>query len=372
MKPIWRVLIPVLVLAVGGGLVFFFSSAGRDWRLARTSTADLLLNALGSPQEVGLQRTLAKRYTEEGKLADAIGVYSRLTAQVKDNPALWIEQARLLYVVGNFPEAAESVQHALQNDRSVEALALAGDIQAMLGDKAQAKQLYVEATQKQPNYEQALAGLALFDTEEHQFAASEARLQKVQNPKSSLFFLAQGFLEEQRGSLEKARASYKKSLEIDPNQIRTLLLNIALLIRDAHSPNDTQQVEAFLQRAERLAPASRSIPYYRGLLHLSLKQFEEAERAFNAALERDPNFTDALFQLSQAQVRQGKLKESEVTRQRFETVNDYQREINNLQIRIGRFPTDIALWKQMKGLAEAHQDASRLRLAEQRLQTLSH
>lgn len=365
------ILLVLLGLLVGGG-IFWLSPAGRKWRIARTSTADLLLASLSAPQDVEMQKALAKRYVEEGKITEAIGVYTRLTAEAKEDVTLWQEQARLLYIAGNFSEALESVQPLLNRERSTEALCLAGDIQAMLGDKVQAKALYQEALQKEPNREQALAGLSLFATEEHQFSESDALLAKAQNPSSSLFFLAQGFLEEQKGALEKAREAYERSLSRDPNQIRALLLYVALLVRDAHTPNDTQRAEELLKRAESLAPGSRALPYYQALLEIAQKRLPEAEQALSKAIERDPNFTDALFQLSQVQLRLGKTRESDETRTRFERVNDYQREINNLQVRIGRFPTDILLWKQMKGLAEAHQDTPRVRLAEQRLQTLSH
>lgn len=356
----------------GGVLALFLSPVGKDWRIAHTSTADLLLNSLSSPQDISLQKSLLKRYVEEGKIAEAVEVSKRLTALSPNDATLWIEQSRLLYTLGNFSEAGESAQRALQQKRSAEVLVILGDVQAMLGDRAQAKQHYQEATQLDPNSEQAWAGLALLATDEHQFAEAVSLLQKISNPKSDAAFLAKGYLEEQEGLLEQARASYEKSLSIDPNQIRTILLLIALQIRDAHISEAPQKVEELLQRAERLAPGSRSVPYYRGLLHLSQKHLPEAEQEFQAALNRDPNFTDALFQLSQVQVRQGKQMESEKTRQRFEAVNDYQRDINNLQIRIGRSPEDASLWRQMKVLAEAHQDAPRVQLAEQRLQSLSH
>src|SRR5207302_897437 len=116
--------------------------------------------------------------------------------------------------------------------------------------------------------------------------------------------------------------------------------------------------------------SSPLVPYYRGILLTTRHHYEAAAEQFRIALTRRPGFTDALYNLSMALSFAGRPQESAAIRRQFERLRDYDRAVTNLQIRIGRDPSNAALWRRLLQLAEAQGDTSRISLARKRLQEI--
>jgi tetratricopeptide (TPR) repeat protein len=87
----------------------------------------------------------------------------------------------ILHLPGSLKMAQPYVQSAVNRDPADPLLrADAGDLQLLLGDRAGAQRLYLQALQRDPWTAQALIGLGTIARDEHEWAASARWLEKAQ------------------------------------------------------------------------------------------------------------------------------------------------------------------------------------------------
>ncbi|HZO89451.1 MAG TPA: tetratricopeptide repeat protein [Chthonomonadaceae bacterium] len=370
-----RPVLAVVGLAAVVLLVWLYgTSRGREWRLERTGTADLLAETLSHPEDALAQRILGRRLLAEGKAEEAASAFAREAAAQPGAIDPLVAQGRALLQAGRPVEALTPLEAALpQAPKSAEALAALGEVHYALGNSAQAEQAFRTAIQASPSSAAAYAGLAFVLADRYNYeAARQAATKAVQlAPGSGQAYLARGYVEDQAGNSAGAVQAYTRALQLEPDDGRAWELMAGVRTRIARQPQEFARAEEALARAERLRPQSPLIPYYRGLLLSNQHKYSQAIPEFRRALDRSPELTDALYHLSVALAFAGQPAESARARARFERLRNYHREMETLQILLGRDPNSVALWRKMEQLALAQGDEAHLRLARQKLQALA-
>jgi tetratricopeptide (TPR) repeat protein len=212
----------------------------------------------------------------------------------------------------------------------------------------------------------------LADSHQHDQARDAAQRAQRLAPDSSRANEALGYALSAAGDMGGAIRSLQKAVKIDPKNGRAWGLLAAERVRAARTPTEFADADAALAKADEFLPASPLVPYYRGLLLSARRDYPAAVKEFRRALERKPYYSDALYNLSVALALSGRKEESAATRARFERLHNYERDINNLQLQLGRDPNNKELWQKMKELATSFGDASRTELAREKTRAMSH
>jgi tetratricopeptide (TPR) repeat protein len=374
MRPLRRpVLAVLLLLPLAAGAWLYGTPAGQRWRLARLSTADLLAWTLAHPQDGPAQALLGNRLLAEGKPQEAADAFAAQAAAEPQSVQARIAQGRALIRAGAPAEALAPLEAALRLPAgSADAHAALGEAYYALDNRTLAQTQFETALRNDPSSLAAQAGMAFVAADQHQLDTARAAAERAVQiaPDSSLACTAQGYVADQSGDSDAAIRALTRAVTLDAADGRAWSLLAAVTTRTAQTADGFARAEQALTQAEALLPQSPLVPYYRGQLRMKQARYEEAIAQFQRALARSPGFTDALYNLSVAQAFAGQKAESARTRAQFERAQDYSREITNLQLRIGRDPSQAALWRRMQQLAAAYGDAGRERLATTRLQRL--
>jgi len=368
-------LVVILFSALATAVWLYGTSSGREWRLSRASTADLLAMTLSHPNDAQAQRILGERLMTERRFVEAATAFAALGAA--ETKAAWplVMQGRALLEAGQFGDALGPLEEALRREpNNADALAALGETHYLLGNRVEALEKYGKAVKRDPSNARAWAGFAfpLADSHKHTDSREAARKALALEPDSSRAYMALGYAENEAGNGRAAEEALARAVTLDANNGRAWGLLAAARTRSARTPQEFEAAADALAKADALLPDSPLVPYYRGLLLAAQHRHAEAVDEFRRALERNPHFTDALYNLSVSLAFAGRKRESAEVRARFERAHAYHRDVNNLQLRIGRDPANADLWRRMKRLAEAHGDEERARLAGQRLERLGN
>jgi tetratricopeptide (TPR) repeat protein len=104
----------------------------------------------------------------------------------------------------------------------------------------------------------------------------------------------------QSGSPERATASFKRELEVNPNDFDSNLY-LGFLARQDENFEDA---ERFLQRALQVRPGDLAVRYQIAALHLSIGKIEEAQGELEQVIKEAPNFVEAHVSLARAYYRE--------------------------------------------------------------------
>ncbi|MGG7036268.1 MAG: tetratricopeptide repeat protein, partial [Flavobacterium sp.] len=131
--------------------------------------------------------------------------------------------------------------------------------------------------------------------------------------------------------------------------------NIALILVSQDKPNEAI---AAVQEAEKENPNDHSLILTEAELHLKLKDYDSYTRCVNAALAKDPNNVDLLFNLGVISANSGKLEEATKYYKRVLEINpDYVNANINLAELILR--NDEKMVKEMNSLGMSEKDNKR-------------
>lgn len=166
---------------------------------------------------------------------------------------------------------------------------------------------------------QATAGPALVDElaaavallREERLAEAEPALERIlqsqPNQPDALHFL--GVLQHTQGRVEEAVSLIRRSLAVAPHNASAWnnLGNVLLL-----ASRFTEAAEAYDQAVQRGDPRGAEVPRALsnlGVLYDRLGRLADSERVLRQALEREPEFADAWYHLSNAIIKQGRVHE---------------------------------------------------------------
>jgi tetratricopeptide (TPR) repeat protein len=351
----------------------FGTDSGREWRWQHLSTADLLARTLAYPEDVLAHRILAERLMAEGRFEEAA---TTCVAWIRLEPGSampFITQGRALLQAGKPLDAIHPLKEAIRRaPHNANALAALGETLYSVGERVQAEKYLKQAVNRDPSNATAQARLACVLADNHDFIAASTFAEQAMKvtPNSAEGYFATGYVADKMGNSAEAIRALSQTVEIDPLHGQAWELLAAVRVRVARRSEEISQAEATLTQAERLRPHSSLVPYYRGLLRIQQKRYGAAVEEFRHALERDPHFTDALYNLSLALALNGEKEGSARVRKQFQQLSHYIRERSRLQMRIGRDPQRADLWERLAKLAEANGDAHLAELARTRLEAI--
>lgn len=122
-------------------------------------------------------------------------------------------------------------------------------------------------------------------------------------------------LYEQRGNVDLAQQHYRRALDIAPHDPGVLNAYGVFLCRHGQVADSEQY---FLQAASDPNYATAEAAYTNaGICLLKIDRKKEAEKVFRRALQVDPNYAEALWQLARLSFNAGKYLESRAFLQRF-------------------------------------------------------
>jgi len=362
----------ILFLTVTGWLVA--TPSGRQWRLQRTSVADLTLLAVAQPQDTAVAEALTAKLIREAKFEDAATIYAAWATALPTASLPLQKQGEALIRANRFSDAVPILESAFQRDNTnVEALAQLGYAHFLAGERTQAEEKADNALSIQPNSVSANAVKAFVFAERHQFASAKESLQKADATQlnTTLYASAKGYVADKEGDTAAATLAFLEAVRYDENNGQAWTWLAGVQIRTANTPEAFAKASEWLQKAAALLPHASVVPYSYGLLAFKQGDYPAAAVQFQNALNLNPNSTETLYQLSLALELAGRKAEGTSVRKRFEKMSAYQRDINNLQIQIGHDAQNILLWKKMLRMAQANEDRERIQLAQDRISKLS-
>jgi tetratricopeptide (TPR) repeat protein len=369
------ILLLSIILAAGFSFVYvFLTPSGQEWRLSRTSTSDLMARSLTNPGDVKIQMALGRRLMAEGRMEEAATAFAAAAAADPNCFECRVQQGKALIRAGKAQLALAPLTDAIRtHPNDAEALAAVGDAYYTTGDSAKALESFRSAVQNDEPCANGWAGMAfvLADSHQHDQARDAAQKAVKQAPNSGHAYEALGYVLTAAGDTSGGINALRRAVELDSKNGRAWGLLAAAMVRSARTPAELKSAEDAIARADELLPGSPLVPYHRGLLLTAKRDYAAAENEFKLALNRKPDFADALYNLSVALALAGKKEESAAVRARFTRLHDYERDMNNLQVQLGREPKSMVLWRQMERLSNSHGDLPRTQLARERIRILS-
>jgi len=174
----------------------------------------------------------------------------------------------------------------------------------------------------------------------------------------------QFFHHQRRQSFEFARRMFERAIEIDPGYAQAYagLADTCSFLFMEFEPSDEvrRQADEASRKALELEPGLAEAHASRGLAFLVARQYEEAQREFDAAIRLDPTLFEAPYFYARSYFQQGKLAEAATWFERAHAVRpeDYQSPILLASIYVGLGRRGEAAVAYRQGL----------RVAEQRLE----
>src|SRR5438093_13761244 len=281
------------------------------------------------PTSEYLTAGLAELYAKTGRIRDAV-----LEAQeiIKRDPKN-LEARRLLgriYLrsLGDLQQGTQSQevwklaieqfqQIVLLDPKSVDDNLLSGRLYRLNNDLLKAENAFKAAVQLQPDSEEALTSLAYLYTEEGDGKRAVETLESVPDAsRSARLYAALGYTYEQQHEYKKAIDAYKRSVELDRENLDSLRGLAQNLLNDGQTdaalqqyksvaeadPQDAQaqlriaeiyrqtgkfdQALDYLKRAEGLVQDSVEVQYNIALVYEAQGKYEEAAQALQNVLKR--------------------------------------------------------------------------------------
>ncbi|MGC8667798.1 MAG: tetratricopeptide repeat protein [Chthonomonadales bacterium] len=343
----------------------------REWSIRSRSTAELMALALEDPGNAEIQFELGRKLLAENHPEDAARAFAAAFAARPQRPDYGAMQIRSLLRAGLPAEALVAADTYLRrNTANPLLLAAAASAYYALGNLEAAEGGYRKSLAAAPSNADAWAGLAMVLADMHNLrdALDAARRAKALAPDMPEADVALAHVMDLSGDTAKAIALLRHAVARDRGYVRAWEFLCSALLRAPQSPEFCR--DAILRDAEAAAPRSAIIPYCRGIYSMQARHYDQAVASFRTALQRNPVYPDALYNLSLAYAFCGDRRASAVARRRFTRLSGYLRRVTEIQIRLSRDPHQPALWHTLEELARRNGDVHRAEYARIRGEAL--
>jgi tetratricopeptide (TPR) repeat protein len=239
---------------------------GIDQGLARSPSADLLI-------QDGLWKLNA---------GNPVGARASMEEALKINPAdlRALSTLRQTYVAQPSTALEKVKEYAARQPKSAPVQEFLGMMLMNDGNRAQAREAFVEAKQADPKFTVADLSLVQLDAADGKLGDAQAKLESIisAEPGNTLAQLWLGNVEEDRGDHAAAMGQYRKVVAVDPHNTQALN-NLAYLMSEyGKNPGDALK---YAEQARELAPNNPEfadtigwILYRKGLYPSAVKQLE--------------------------------------------------------------------------------------------------
>jgi tetratricopeptide (TPR) repeat protein len=233
---------------------------------------------------------------QQGRLADAITEFKKVTELAPDLPAAFVNLGAAYMESKQYGEAIAPLKHALELNPELPG------VEQMLGYALLSEGYAKEAI---PHFEKAHAedGLGIAELQVGRLSDAITNLQsalaKHPNDPDLLYYLgrASGLLSKE--ALDALQSNYPDSARAH----QALAENYAVLRR-------VPEAEKEYQEALRLQPDARGIHLALGQLYTTAQQWPKAAEQFAAEVKLQPGNAEAAYRLGNALLEEGKIKEA--------------------------------------------------------------
>jgi len=204
-------------------------------------------------------------------------------------------------------KAAETLLATAALEKPVEARTYreVGATHVMLGNLSDARMWYTQALRLSEADTTTMQYLVQLDLEEGRIDLAKRHATKLvtfdsENPTARF---ALGIYYQDRGENEEAESHYRKSLKVrpDPNAMN----NLAWLLQEK---GELEEATSLASDAVQLMPSFASAWDTLGVCHLQAENYEEAEEAFETALDLIPQMPPALLHMLELFVKRGEIE----------------------------------------------------------------
>jgi tetratricopeptide (TPR) repeat protein len=123
------------------------------------------------------------------------------------------------------------------------------------------------------------------------------------------------------GDLEKAKATLQQGIEKYPNDAGTLFAKINILLEEQKYAEVIESLDAAIQ----LAPENYTLYFVQGQSYEAMKEMEKAETAYLKAVDINPDYTDAYYNLGALHYNEGVNVYSEANDLPFDAIDEYNK-----------------------------------------------
>jgi tetratricopeptide (TPR) repeat protein len=279
-----------------------------------------------NPQRVDIYMRMAQIAVDRGQLEQAIAHYRQILRLQPQKPDVLSKLAATLMMSGRLKEAIAALKEEVRiSPGSSNAHFTLGQVYLQQKEYPQARERYEAAIKIEPDYARAYYGLAMVHSrlgnpdQAQAYAerfktlkASDRQRRQQGKTRNDDFAVAQriaaitymdiGRMYRDQGNARKAEDLLKQAAGLDPNNI-ICIFELASLYNTNGAPAKALQL---FRKINQIQPNYPMSYFMTGILSARLKQFDDAEAAFNTVIRLTPKTSDGYRELAGLYLKTGK------------------------------------------------------------------
>ncbi|MGH9746640.1 MAG: tetratricopeptide repeat protein [Candidatus Acidiferrales bacterium] len=291
------------------------------------------------PQYADAQNNLGVIYSREGKDSDAAALYQQAIASDPKYSKAYVNLGLLMAQHGQVAQGEQQLHAAIQIDpNDPGAYTALGMIEGKTGRAAEAVESFRKAVALQPNSADAHLnlGIALVDQYDRTNGFKEFSEAARLDPHSASVHYNLGRFYFETAKYDEARKELEETVCLEPNHA----LALYFLALAAKQDNDLERSSALFQKVLALQPGNPDAQFLLGQNFEHQGKPAEAVVHWKLALQADPNYSQALYNLARA-LRKSNDPEAQKYQDRYDTLQKNQQITDRVQ-QLGNFALEAS------------------------------
>jgi tetratricopeptide (TPR) repeat protein len=291
------------------------------------------------PQYADAQNNLGVLYSREGKDSDAATFYRHAIASDPKYTKAYVNLGLLLAEHGQVAQGEQQLRTAIQmNPGDPGAYTALGMIQGKTGRAAEAVESFRKAVSLEPNSADAHLnlGIALVDQYDRTNGFKEFSEAARLDPRSPAVHYNLGRFYFETAQYGDARKELEEALRLEPNHAPSLYF----LALAAKQDNDLDRSTELFEKVIALQPGNPDAQFLLGQNLEHQGKTAEAIAHWKLALQADPNYSQALYNLARA-LRKSNDSEAQQYQDRYDTLQKNQQITDRVQ-QLGNFALEAS------------------------------
>jgi tetratricopeptide (TPR) repeat protein len=293
----------------------------------------------GDPQYADAQSNLGVLYAREGKDSEAAAQYQQAIVSDPKYTKAYVNLGLLLAQHGQVAQGEQQLRAAIQiNPEDPGAYTALGMIQGKSGRAAEAVESFRKAVALQPNSADAHLnlGIALVDQYDRTNGFKEFSEAARLDPHSAAVHYNLGRFYFETAKYEEARKELEEAVRLEPNHA----LALYFLALASKQDNDLDRSDALFEKVLALQPGNPDAQFLLGQNLEHQGKPAEAVTHWKLALQADPNYSQALYNLARA-LRKSNDPEAQQYQDRYDTLQKNQQISDRVQ-QLGNFALEAS------------------------------
>ncbi|KAL0470526.1 hypothetical protein QR685DRAFT_442085 [Neurospora intermedia] len=217
---------------------------------------------------------------------------------------VWIGIGSVSELMGNHNEALEAYERALAaNPNSVTAMNAASLVLRTREDFPKASEYLQRILKIEPANGEAWGSLGhcflMMEDLQQAYAAYQAALVNLPNPKEPRLWYGIGILYDRYGSLDHAEEAFSQVMAMDPNfdKAHEIYFRLGIIYKQQHKYQQSLDCFRYIVNSPPTPLTEEDIWFQIGHVHEQQKDYDGAKQAYERVLQRDPKHAKVLQQL---------------------------------------------------------------------------